>query len=223
VISQLFQKLEDTGLADRPGRLLYSGIGTLVPGQVYMLGYNPGGDPYAESESPKAHLEQLARQSPDWNEYADGRWRPGGRLYAPGDAPMQRRVRHLLTGVGLPVRTVCATNLIFERSREVGNLKQRALLAKKCWPVHQFILQCVRPAAILSIGGEKVFRFVTTQGRILSRTERFPSDHDAWGCLASRVRLGTMDIAVVAVPSLSRYAIDRHSDVIRWVQSKLGL
>ncbi len=31
---------------------IYSGIATLAPGKVYMLGYNPGGDPEAENDSP---------------------------------------------------------------------------------------------------------------------------------------------------------------------------
>jgi len=222
-LSWLIHKLEETGLADTPGKLLYSGVGTLSPDRLYVLGYNPGGDPDAESDSPRVHLAKLARMSPDWNEYVDGAWRPGGRVYAPGDAPMQKRVRHLLTGLGLTVPAVCASNVIFARSRVSSGLSNQAQLAERCWPVHQFILGHVRPAGILSIGGGSVFDFISSHGRLLSAPERFQAGHATWECLAARVQLGTQNMAIVSVPHLARYAIDRHPEVIRWVRTKLGL
>ena len=139
-VSDLIRILEQTNLADRPGRLLYSGLGTLCPGRLYMLGDNPGGDPDAESDSPRTHLEALVRRSPDWNEYISGVWKPRGRVCAAGEAGMQRRVRDLLTNLGLPTQTVCASNLIFVRSQVsdgLGNRLERAHLARQCWPVPQ--------------------------------------------------------------------------------------
>jgi len=59
-VSDLIRILEQTNLADRPGRLLYSGLGTLCPGRLYMLGDNPGGDPDAESDSPRTHLDRAS-------------------------------------------------------------------------------------------------------------------------------------------------------------------
>jgi hypothetical protein len=223
VVSGLIRELKETGLADMPGRLLYSGLGTLAPGKLYVLGYNPGGDPDAESDSSADHLAKLDGKSLDWNEYIDGVWRPGGRVCAPGDAPMQRRVCHLLTGIGLRVRTVCASNVIFVRSRASSGLDNQAQLAERCWSVHQFILEHIRPEGILSIGGAPVFDFVCSRGRPLSAPEQFQAGHVTWACLAARVQLGAQNMAIVSVPHLARYAIDRHPEVVRWVCTMLEL
>ena len=222
-MSELVKKLKDTGLAEMAGSLLYSGLATLGPGKLYVLGYNPGGDPAAESDSPAVHLAKLVEKSLGWNEYIDGVWRPGGRVCAPGDATMQRRVRHLLMGIGVPVRTVCASNLIFVRSRAANDLGSRAQLAERCWPVHQFILEHVRPAGILSIGGTPVFNFIRSRGQLISGPEQFPSGHGIWECLAGQIQLETQKIALVSVPHLARYAIDHHPGVVRWTRSKLGV
>lgn len=223
VVSGLIQSLKETGLADMPGRLLYSGLGTLSPGRLYLLGHNPGGDPDTESDSPAAHLAKLVGKSPDWNEYIDGVWKPGGRVCAPGDAPMQKRVCHLLTGIGVPVRTICASNVIFVRSRVSSHLDNQAQLAERCWCVHQFILERVRPAGILSIGGRPVFEFIRNRGRLLSRPEKFQAGHGAWVCLAAQIQIGNRSMAIVSVPHLARYAIDRYPEAVHWVRVKLGL
>ncbi len=216
VVDGLIQKLNDTGLADMPGKALYSGVGTLCPGLLYVLGWNPGGDPNSESDSSARHLTALARKSSNWNEYIDGVWRPGGRVYPPGAAPMQRRVRYLLAGIGLPV-------VIFVRSPVSSALVKPGQLAKLCWPVHQFLLGLVRPKAILSIGGEPVFSFIRNRSRLLSGQGEFPSGHGTWGCLAARVQLEDQNMAIVSVPHLARYAIDHHPDVVDWVRVKLEL
>ena len=223
VLKELLQKLKDTGLADLPGKLLYSGIGTLSPGKLYVLGWNPGGDPIAENQSSADHLIALAGRPPDWNEYIDGVWRPGGRICAPGDAPMQRRVRHLLTGLGLPVRFVCASNIVFVRSRASADLDDQTDLAERCWPIHKAILENVCPVGILSIGGNPVFDFIVNRGRLLSGPESFPSGHGNWDCHAGQVQLGNRTLRIVSVPHLARYAIDHHPDVVQWVGSKLSL
>jgi hypothetical protein len=223
VIAGLVKKLEETGLANLPGKLLYSGVATLSPGELYVLGHNPGGDPLSESTTTAVELENLAGGSGDWNEYLDAVWRPGGRACAPGEAPMQKRVCHLLTSVGLAVRSVCASNLIFVRSRGLETLEGQAQLAENCCPIHQFILEQVRPRAILSVGGEKVFRFLLSRGRAISSRDQFPSGHGDWECLSASAQIGPLSVSIVSVPHLSRYAIDNHPDVVRWIRTKLRL
>jgi hypothetical protein len=222
ILSGLFQKLEETGLADFPGKLLYSGIGTLCSGPLYVLGYNPGGDPNIENDSTKDDLRKLAEKCPNWNEYIDAIWGAHRRRWGPGDAPMQRRLCSLLRGIGLCVRTVCASNLIFVRSRRASSLKNRAQLAEDCWSVHQFILKQVRPKGMLSIGDD-AFKFILRRGTPLSATQHFQSGHASWRCRAARVQLGTQSMAIVSVPHLAIYAIDHHPKVIDWVRTKLGL
>jgi hypothetical protein len=80
IFSALLHSLDATGLGDRPGKVLYSGLETLKPGKLLVLGFNPGGDPTAETASARSHLDNAATRQPDWNEYLDASWRPGGRL-----------------------------------------------------------------------------------------------------------------------------------------------
>jgi hypothetical protein len=223
VFEKLVQKLEDTGLAHLPGKLLYSGAETLTRGKLYVLGWNPGGDPRAESDSIAYHLTQLASKIPEWNEYCDGVWSPGGRRYAPGSAPMQRRVRHLLASIEVPVRTVCASNVIFVRSRDSSYLDSPEKLAERCWPVHESIFEQIRPQGVLSIGGAPVFEFICNRGTLLSDYEEFPSGHGTWKCVTAHVLLGAQRMTIVSVPHLARYAVDRHPEVIHWARIKLGL
>jgi hypothetical protein len=123
LFDELLGKLEETGLADKSGALLYSSIKTLSPGPLYLLGYNPGGDPEEETKTVRDHLRWV-KSNPNWNEYICGEWTPGGNPLGPGEAPMQKRVRALVEGVGLRTGDVCASNLIFIRSRDDGKLNR---------------------------------------------------------------------------------------------------
>jgi hypothetical protein len=221
ILESLILKLDETGISDLPGGFLYSGIATLTPGKVYMLGYNPGGDDKAETNSPKAHLQGLMRRAPDWNEYMDGVWYPGRRRCPAGRAPLQTRVQALLEGIGLPTRSVCASNLIFVRSRDQAGLAQASQLAEKCWAVHRFLLEQVQPQAILSIGGGKVFDFIASHGRLLSPVEQYASGHGNWKCQATRVAIGNRTYNLISLPHLSRYAVNQYPNVILWVRTKL--
>lgn len=225
LVTGLIAQLETTGLADMPGKLLYSGIGTLCPGKIYLLGWNPGGDPNVESDSTKDHLMKLVRERSDWNEYLDEGWRVRGRMYAPGDAPMQRRVSNLLGGIGLPVQTVCASNVIFARSRVSEHLVKPAELSRRCWPVHQFIIGYVQPVGILAIGKE-AFDYFLKKGKLLSKLEEEPAGHRNLMCRAVRIQLDALNVAVVSVPHLGErlhYEPEQHHKVINWVHDKLGL
>jgi hypothetical protein len=77
------------------GEVLYSAASTLRPGEVYLLGHNPGGD-LSDPTLPRVgwSLDELPKKESNsyfvsWN----------GR--EAGEAPLQRRVRWLLEGLGL--------------------------------------------------------------------------------------------------------------------------
>jgi len=216
----LLGALKKSGVGNRPGKVLYSGLATLKPAVILLLGYNPGGDPADETETAEHHLSNSINRRPDWNEYLDAAWSPGGRRYAPGRAPMQRRVAHLLEGIGYATRSVCASNLIFVRSRNAGSLEDQESLALRCWPVHEFILEIVQPRCIVTLGGE-VSRFVCSKGILISRPDPFPSGHGNWKCSHFTIKLLGRKTSVISLPHLSRYAVDHHPEVIAWVSNKI--
>jgi hypothetical protein len=220
-LPELIQKLTETGLASRPGKLLYSGLLTLRPGSVYLLGYNPGGEPDHETAPILAHIR--SETSATRNEYLDAAWETRTYSYPAGMAPLQRRVVYLLTGLGFDVRSVCASNLIFVRSKSAQHLETPLQLAAQCWPVHQLILDIVQPDCIVSFD-KKVWDFIHTRARMLpsASVESIASGHGNWTCLFARITLDGRQVSLISLPHLSRYAIDHHPEVVKWVRTKLA-
>jgi uracil-DNA glycosylase len=125
---------------------------------------------------------------------------------------LQRRIRALLEGLGLSVRDVCASNLIFQRSVSAEDLPFRSLAAL-CWPIHERIIEIVRPKVIITFGNglKSPYSFVRDSLGATNQ-EAFPSGHGNWNCLVSFSQRAT----VVCVPHLSSYAI--RSEVIAWIR-----
>ncbi len=224
-ILEILAELQETGLADVPGKLLYSGVGTLCRGRIYLLGWNPGGDPDVETDTTKVDFLRVTQRDPHWNEYLDASWRPRGRICAPGRAPMQARTCSLVEGIGLQIRAVCATNVIFVRSRVSEGLEKPSKLADKCWPVHQKILDIVQPAGILTIGGD-AFKFVLSRGRALTTPEVISAGQGNLVCRVVQALIGNCTVAIVSVPHLGErlhYEPEMHPKVVGWVREKLGM
>ena len=207
----LLQHLHDAKIQDWCGKVLYSSINTLKKGPVYLLGYNPGGDPAKESMTLAEHVSQ---SPPDWNEYVDAEWMPRGIRCPAGQALLQRRVRWLLEQLGLQTREVCASNLIFGRSKSQADLSNEQMLADCCWPIHEWIMEQVQPRMILCIGGSKIPDYMIRKGR--SRfIEECPSEHGDWMCQAIQWN----EAQLISIPHLSRYSIDAHPDVVNWIRN----
>ena len=211
----LLRRLRDAQLDGLTGKVLYSGINTLKKGPLYLLGFNPGGDPAKETMTLAEHVTQ----SPSaWNEYLDAKWgAPGGGWRPPGQAPLQRRVQWLLNQLGLQTREVCASNLIFNRSIDQARLNDWSGVADRRWPIHDWIIKLVQPHAILCLGGGKVFDYICGKGRPAPIVS-FPSGHGDWECCATKVQLESGTVQLISVPHLSRYNICSHPEVAAWIR-----
>ena len=134
------------------GKVFYSGRAAFSgTASVYVLGFNPGGDPVAQAtETVGAHTDWvLSNPRSEWSAYCDESW--GGRR--PGDHPLQRGVRHLLSRLNLDLRRVPASNLVFTRSELSADLTGGIdSLIELCWPVHEAVLQMLRPKALICFG-----------------------------------------------------------------------
>jgi hypothetical protein len=151
--------LDEPSILDEHGTILYSSCETLKEGRYYFLGLNPGGID-ADVPTIRKSLEDLRFYK--GNAYLKGDkkadWSGPKRHYAEGEHPYQIAFRILFEGLGEDPCTVCASNLIFKRSagaRSAGYPK----LAKRCWPVHEAILEIVQPEAIIAFG-KQAFDFV---------------------------------------------------------------
>lgn len=202
-----FMALAEASLAqvlDRSGNILYSGVETLRPGPVYLLGLNPGGDPRRLLwQTLRRVLKELPSKTR--NEYLDVSWQ--GR--PPGNSVLQRRVISLATMIGVDPRSVCAANLIFVRSKDARSCGYPEM-AEVCWPVHEAILETVRPKLTVCFGNssESPYAFLRSMLPVEGESE-FPSGHGTWSCRMFR----SNRMWVVGLPHLSRYAIDKHPKV----------
>jgi hypothetical protein len=196
-------------ILDQSGEVLYSAAATLTPGSVYVIGHNPGASPTTKARPTIRRC--LARlRTKTLNNYIDLSWH--GR--PPGRAPLQLRVTWLLTSLGLDPHKIAASNLIFTRSRNVAT--SRFDRAELCWPVHERILDIVRPSLVIAFGnsGDSPYNFL--KRKFLAESERCTSaGHGNWKCRAFVV---PGKFIVIGLPHLSRYKIDKCPHVVHWIE-----
>jgi hypothetical protein len=132
-----------------PGDFLNSDLSTLRKGDFYLLGYNPGGEPGDYSIEGAIHQCTTGEihnwPAENWNAYLDEEW--GSEK---GEHLIQRNVQTLCKSIGVDLRQICASNLIFIQSRNEGALKEKN--PEIFLPVHEAVLDIVRPRCILVFG-----------------------------------------------------------------------
>ena len=139
-------------LLSQSGKVFYSGRGAFSgPGDLYILGLNPGGDPDAQaSETIGADLVRFREGPASWSEYADESWRGA----PPGTWGMAPRILHMLASLDLDPRAVPASNVIFVRSSTEATLKKnKEVLIQMCWPIHRAVIEALGIRVVTCFGG----------------------------------------------------------------------
>lgn len=184
-----------TALLGESGKVFYAGRAAFsAPSDIYILGLNPGGDPSDPREcSVQDNIRFVSTEVPDlWSAYQDEAW----KRWAPGDAPLQRRLQHLFHDVA-DLRTVPSSNLIFVRSRRETGLGAGAKeLEDLCWPFHETVLRRLPTKVIVCLGnsaGRRVRRRVGT----IAEVDRFVEQNERrW---TSRTHRNPTGMAVVTL------------------------
>lgn len=114
------RELLPSALLDKEGGVLNSTAETLRPGNLYILGLNPGGK-LGGGVTIRQDLEDLRRKTRNdyfeqWGNYAAGNMANN----EPGRHPIQRGLWWLTKELGYDLRKICASNLIFARSHAAG-------------------------------------------------------------------------------------------------------
>ena len=201
-------------LLDERGSILYSSHETLKPGDVYLLGFNPGGsDGYPIDQS----INQLLTNTT--NAYLDDSWKSQNRVWAKGEAPLQKRIRWVLERIKLKPKNVCASNLIFFQSRKASDISFS--LAKQCWPVHEAILSIVKPKLIIAFGNSSKSPYGYLHSILGGKEESFPSGHGNWQVKGFNSQIDRRDVYVAGLPHLSRYSPIGKDHVIEWLSKKI--
>ena len=204
-------------IIDKSGRVLYSTIDTLQRGDFYILGLNPGGTCGPSIESDINGLNKRKE-----NAYLDEDWPP----YLTGQHRLQRGLKFLFDELGFDLRKICASNLIFVRSRDARGAGYPEN-ADACWPVHEVILNYVQPKIIIVFGdAQKLSPFAYLMKKHKENTGNVPeieeiqSGHGNWKCKAFTAELLGLKITIIGIPHLSIYNIANHGEVIDWIKTK---
>jgi hypothetical protein len=201
-------------ILDMSGKVLYSGVETLKEGTVYLLGHNPGGSPIGQAtETIRNDLDALPTRKE--NAYIDESWlgRP------PGSSPLQVRVRWLLEALGLNPQEVAASNMVFVRSVDAAG-SQFSGHANLCWPVHERIIEVVKPRLLIVFGnsGSSPYTYLAQKFRATGERSS-PSGHANWTCRSFRV---SGRFRVAGLPHLSRYKVIGKESIVHWLRSFWG-
>lgn len=141
--------------AEKSGAVLYNGWSTLrLSHGLYIMGFNPGGNPDTIKKSIIETLEEIRE---DYCSYKDECWHKSCREDCRdanhcGKSRHQTRVTELAKILGCNIRDVFAANAIFIRSNNQDSLAEKLSLFENCWPIHQMFLSIVQPRTILCLG-----------------------------------------------------------------------
>ena len=226
------EKLKKTNLLNQSGAVLYSSYYTVKPGKFMIIGLNPGGDP----EEIKRTIEQdinykfeKSRENPKWNEFFDEEWIPG----EPGCDRLQVNMRYfirLLLGDREKLRDICATNLIFTRSKAEQDISKPQELAKTCWKkVHKWLLQQVKPEIIITYSA---FAYHFIKNKLKNNKEvSKPHENEIEFSPKITIKIAKIpkasfinkEIYIVYIPHLSRHTFFGKEKVVEKIKEKLKL
>ncbi|MDA8516772.1 hypothetical protein [Citrobacter sp. Igbk 16] len=206
-----------SGHLERSGSILYSAGSTLKSGDVYLMGFNPGGnddDPACKYPTISEMIDALTERTT--NAYLDEGWTSKG-----DKAPLQKRVTWLLNALGYQPREVCSSNLIFLRSRDAAGVEYR--IADDCWPIHEEILGIVQPKLILAYGNSdrSAYGYLCNKFHAGGQDESIPSGHGSWVVRSFDAVINGQNTCVVGLPHLSRYNPIGKTEVIAWIKSRV--
>jgi hypothetical protein len=190
----------------KPGSVLASHISTVQKGRIYLVGINPGrkaGQSPTLEETIEESLEGLKKGEP--HSYVYGKWHP--HQLDGGDA-LQLRARWLCEQLSVDIETICTSNGVFLRGHEQPKSAKYKEDFEKCWPVHKFLLEQVKPDVIIAYGERawKAFFSKLEDGREQPVCE-CDYKFKGWlkrGCFPELGR----NVAVFGIPHLSRYTPD---------------
>ncbi len=218
VICKVKQQLgTDANDTQRSGSVLYNGWRTLHPGNVYLMGFNPGGNPNRIQMSVIQSLSDEKLEQPTYTAYKEPwEWREIG--LPGGNHPHQRRVRDIVRCLCIhDVANVFAANAIFIRSPQQNSLEHTESLWNKCWPVHQLFLSIVQPKIIVCLGnGDKLSAFKLLLGKSHGADVKYGTEEHGYvkyfSCTFDLGEYGSCpDCMVIGVRHPSRFPLSENA------------
>lgn len=193
---------------NKSGSILYSSHETLRPSDIYLLGFNPGGNPEECPDIISDEIAQLCTKTS--NAYTAYNWKNESCNYEEkGElAPLQKRIKWIFERLDHNIEDICASNLIFLRSRDQTSLSSWWDKAKTCWKLHEKILEIVKPKTIMVFGNGDIspYSFIKDRYTLGLKDEHvYDSGHGNWKIKLHYTRISSRKVLVVGFPHFSRY------------------
>ena len=138
----------------------------------------------------------------------------GGKDRLPGTHQIRRRVCWLVEKLGESPSKVCkADNLIFPQKSESSGELSFEKWANECWRVHEYVLDLVRPRAVIAFGNghKSPYQYLISRHPESSREDELESGHGNWPIKMVHVRLNAQPMLLIGLPHFSRYAVEKLS------------
>ena len=195
-----FVRLVPESLLNKPGDVFYSGRRAFgSPSHLYILGANPGGFHQRPIVAEQIH-DVLYCKPEDWSAYKDDGW---GR-FTPGKHFLQQRMLRLLNRLALEPSDVPASEVVFLRSRSLGELSgDFRQLAAECWPFHRAIIESLQVRVVVCLGklaGEWVRNQLGAHTLVDEFTDTKPGFTRGWKSYAYR-NAGGLTVVRLSHPS----------------------
>ncbi len=216
-LQEFIKKTLNSHLNEPGGRILYSSHETLKPGPIYLLGYNPGGVKNEMNKKLADDIDNLLRNSK--NAYFDEDWTNKMGAIELGKATLQLRLKRLFDDIHVDLRSVCASNLIFLQSSDANGIDYK--LSNVFWPVHEKIIEIVKPKIIICFGNSNISPFEYIRNKYIDSSEkivRLPAGHGNWSLKGFNCKISGRDTYIAGLPHLSRYSPDNKKYVTDWLQ-----
>ena len=203
------------------GETLYCSADVFKKGDIYFMGTNPGGE---NNYSIEDDLEKLVSKTT--NGYLDEIWETRKSKPKAGKDILQIRATKLMYEIGYDIRDVCASNLIFFKSRNLNELSHNFTKAADiCWPIHEKILSVVQPKLIIVFGNSNQnspFSYICNKFNIsLDEIETMRTGHGILEAKSFSISNQSINCHLVALPHLSRFTIN-NTDLYSWIKNKIS-
>ncbi|MCK7460015.1 hypothetical protein [Idiomarina aminovorans] len=217
--------------ANKNGGIFYSKSDAFKKGDIYLLGYNPGGD------SGQPIIEELDRCFEREQSFYKDVWQHRAGTSNNGSlvnrdvekqTRYQRGVISFIDLLGFKLEQVCASNLIFFQSHSAKTVNHRQA-ADLCWPIHEVALSVVRPRLIVAIGngnsGSAYSEVLRRKRHNLTwqLTPTWKSNYSNWRLKAFKYQEEGQQVVVLGLPHLSFYSVHSNQQLLRNYLNAVGV
>jgi len=180
----------------KSGESFYSSINTLKKGKYLIVGLNPGGDPKKILSSIKDSFQKI--QNPEYNAYYEN-WLANGKKHR-----LQENLKTLFAYLEYPLRDVCATNIIYERTRRESDLTISKMEAYK--QILSKTINLIEPEVIITFGRKPYNFLLELFPSYPHKTISIESGHSNWTIELTLFAL-PQQMKVIGLPHLSVYTL----------------